>query len=300
MSNDMTRWVCSVVAVFLFISMTGIPRAQAQLFTGPSASGTGGAGRAAIDPGESAFLNPASIALIRRYNISAYYDLGSHPGDGDHHLWGLSLADGSPHNLIAGAVTYVRKKTDQPGGASLTQQDLQIALAGSPIERLTVGIVGHRLTDQISSSSLPGAEYHQMNAHIGLLFVPIQDLGIGVVAYDFLPTDESVPTALRLRPTHALGLNYVYESSFRVRLDLVRPDTMNEGRRIDVMAGIETFMVENFAVRVGGQWQETKDRTYFTAGFGYIGPRLSFDYSFQKDVRIGGNDRHLIDLWITL
>lgn len=300
MSSDMTRWVCSVVAVFLSISMTGIPRAQAQFFTGPSASGTGGAGRAAIDPGESAFLNPASIALIRRYNISAYYDLGKHPGDGNHHLWGLSLADGSPGSLIAGAFTYVRKKTDQPGGVNLTQQDIQIALAGSPIERLAIGIAGHRLTDQISNPSLPGTEFNQMNAHIGLLFVPFQNFGVGFVAYDFLPTDDSVPVSVRLRPTHALGLNYVYENSFRARLDLVRPDTMNEGRRIDVMAGIETFLNENFAARVGGKWQETEDRTYFTTGFGYIGPRLSFDYSFQKDVRIGDNDRHLIDLWITI
>lgn len=300
MSIDMTRLVCSIVAIYLAVSVSDIPWARAQFFTGPSASGAGGAGRAAIDPGESAFLNPASIALIRRYNVSAYYDLGTHPDDGEHHLWGLSFADGSPGNIVAGAVTYVRKKTDQPNGASNTQQDLQIALAGSPFERLSFGLTGHRFSDQLSHPTPQGGEFNQWNAHFGFLFVPYENFGVGFVAYDFLPTDDSIPVNMRLVPTHALGLNYVYDKWFRARFDLVRPDTMNEDRRINVMTGFETFLYESFAVRLGGKWEETADRTYVTAGFGYFGPRLSFDYSFQKDVRTGGNDRHLIDLWITL
>ena len=296
----MTRFACVLVVFLAVVSVFNMPRAQAQFFTGPAASGAGGAGRAAIDLGESAFLNPASIALIRRYNISAYYDFGRRAGEDDYHLWGLSLADGMPGNIVSGAVTYLRKQSEWNAGVGRMQQDLQIAFAGSPIERVAIGIAGHRLTDQIMSPGSSGIEYSQINAHLGVLWVPFENFGLGFVAYDVWPTDDSLPSSVRLIPAHALGFNYVYDKWFRARLDLVRPDTMNEGRRIDVMSGIETFVNESFVVRVGGKWQETADRTYFTAGLGYFGPRLSLDYSFQKDVRTGGSERHLIDLWITL
>lgn len=274
--------------------------ASAQFFTGPAASGAGGAGRAAIDSGESAFLNPASVGFLYRYYASAYFGLDQHEGGGGHNLWGASLADGSEGNLVSGALTYVRKHVDHSNQSNDTQQDLQVTVAGSPLPRFSIGVTGHRLTNQLRAPSGVSADYEQFNAHIGLIYVPVTDFGVGFVAYDVVPVGDSIPIGVRVVPTHALALNYLYEKVFRMRLDLVRPDMMNDGRRIDVMAGIEAFHQESFVLRVGGHWQETADRTYITAGFGYLGPRLSIDYSFQKEVRWGRNTRHLIDLWLTL
>ena len=284
--------------IFIFAIFAGAT-AHAQFFTGPAASGAGGAGRAAVDLGEATFLNPAGVAFLQRYNASAYYAQGQHARDGQFNLWGFSLADGTPGNLFSGGLSYVRKRTDI-GAFSDTQQDLQITVAGFPFKRASIGITGHRLTDQVWYSSALGGEHEQSNAHIGLILVPFANLGFGFVAYDVLPTSDSVPASLRLVPTHAIGFNYLYEKTFRARLDFVRPDTSNPGRRVDVMAGAETFFHESFIFRLGGLWRETADRTYFTTGLGYNGPRLSFDYSFQKDVREGDNNRHLIDLWIAL
>jgi hypothetical protein len=101
-------------------------------------------------------------------------------------------------------------------------------------------------------------------------------------------------------PTFALAGNFVYEKTFRARLDLIRPDTNNSGRRTNVAAGIETFFAERLAFRTGCYWRETSDQTYISAGLGYLGPKLSIDYSFQQDVRNGYNYRHLIDLWLPL
>lgn len=286
----------------LFLLLIGLllpVGASAQFFTGPAASGAGGAGRAAIDSGEAAFLNPASVGFLSRYYASAYYGMAQFEGGGEHNLWGLSLADGSEGNFISGALSYIRKRVDQ-GRFSDTQQDLQITLAGAPLKRLSIGIAGHRLMNQILHPSGAGSEYVQLNAHLGLIYVPFTDFGIGFVAYDVLPVGDSVPESVRLVPTHAFGLNYLYEKIFRMRLDLLRPDMKNAGGRVDIMSGMEAIYQENFALRLGGYWQETADRTYFTAGFGYWGPRLSFDYSLQKDVRNGDNIRHLIDLWLTL
>lgn len=273
--------------------------AHAQFYVGPAASGAGGGGRGAIDAGESSFLNPAGIAFIQRYHVTAFAGSGRHTNEGEFTTLALSLADGSNDAAIPGALTAVRHRVDYANGVSDTQTDIQLSLAGYPHKQVAFGLAGHRFANQILSP-VYGAEYTQYNMHVGVLYVPRPNIGIGVVAYDVLPGDGSTPKAYRLVPTHAIGANYLYEKFFRLRFDLVRPDTKNDGRRMNVQAGIETFMLEMFAFRFGSYWRETADQTYLTAGFGYKGPRLSVDYAIQKDQRDGNNIRHLIDLWMPL
>lgn len=282
----------SVVLVLLVFRVHG---AQAQVFSGPAVSGTGGAGRAAVDLGESSFLNPAAVAFLQSYNLTGFYGASSHPTTGNINEYGALVGDGSNGAIIPGAVSYVRRRIEGPGDFGNVQQDIQLSMAGYLHQKVALGVAGHRLSDQIAG----GEEITQWNMHVGLIYVPIGTLGLGFVAYDLLPAD-SAPANIRVVPTLAVGVNYLYQKFFRARLDLVRPDTNNDGRRMNVMAGLETFFSEFFALRLGSEWRETSDQNYLTAGLGYKGPRLSFDYSFQKDVRNSENCRHLIDLWLAL
>lgn len=273
--------------------------AHAQFFTGPAASGAGGGGRASVDRGEASFLNPASVAFLQTYNASVFYGSSKHYLTGEQNDMAASISDGTPGNFVSGAFTYVRRRSDFSGGTSDTQQDMQISLAGYALKKLAFGIGAHRLTDQVSTIAT-GNEYTQTNGHVGLVYVPIAEIGIGFVAYDVLPGADSVPVVYRVIPTHALALNFVQEKQFRIRMDFVRPDTMNPGRRINVNAGVETMLTENFLYRAGWFWKETTDQSFFTTGFGFQGPRLSLEYGFQKDVRDSDNYRHIVDLWIVL
>jgi hypothetical protein len=214
-------------------------------------------------------------------------------------LWGMSFADGTPDTIMPGALSYVRKRTDAQNGVSDTQQDIQFAFAGMPLKKLAFGIAIHRMSDQILSS-VEGQEYNQFNGHIGAIYIPIPEVGVGLVAYDVAPTSDSIPRPLRMAPTLALGANYLWEKVFRARLDVVRPDTNNDGRRMNVEAGLESLMTQELIFRAGTYWKETNDQTFFTLGLGYNGPRLSFDYSFQKDLRSADNFRHVVDLWLPL
>ena len=293
--------VCSIHFLFLFALFVS-PTASAQVFTGPAASAAGGGGRAAVDPGETAFLNPASIAFLQKYNVSLFYGAAKHPREGEQNFMAASLADGTQDNIVSGALSYVRKRTDLStavGIVSDTQQDIQAALSGFALRKFAFGVAGHRLTDQILSATA-GSEYSQLNAHVGVIFVPIEMIGIGFVAYDVLPTSESVAANYRLVPTHALAFNFLPAPQFRARLDFVRPDTMNPDRRINVNVGIETTFKEMLVLRLGSFWRETADQTYLTGGFAFQGPKLSFDYSYQTDNRSPDNARHLVDLWIVL
>lgn len=274
--------------------------ARAQFFSGPSSAGTGNAGRAAVDPGEVMFMNPAALAFLQKYVVSGYYDVGQGSGLGDQSSWGFSLADGTPDTYMPGALSYIRKRTDATGGVSDTQQDIQLNLAGQPLKYMALGLAVHRFSDQILSA-VRGQEYVQFNGHLGVILIPTPQIGIGLVGYDLVPKmSESTPSSLRVVPTYAVGANYLYEKIFRARLDLIRPDMNNKGGRNDLAFGVESIFQESLIVRLGGYCRETADQTFWTAGLGYHGPRLSIDYGFQKDIRTGDNLRHVVDLWFPL
>jgi hypothetical protein len=279
---------------FFAIGMSMTQPALAQFFTGPIASGMGGAGRAAADPGESSYLNPASLGHLQRYYFSSAYGFGRHENEGEFSEFSLLLADGMPDNLLPGALSFVRRwEPGSPSEPGYRLDDLQLGTAGFPLRHLTFGLAIHRRVTQLSAQQ----SYTQYNLNSGFLFTPNESLGFGIVAYDFLPADGDVPVGLRLVPTYALGVHGVIHQILRVRLDLVRPDR-GAGGRTDVMAGLETFFRPDFAFRLGGQWKETRNQHYLTAGLGYKGPRLSVDYSYQKDVRVAQGSRHLIDMWL--
>lgn len=270
----------------------------AQVFTGPISGAVGGAGRAALDPSESALLNPASLAHFTRYYAGIQYGIGDHASEGPFHQYGVMLTDGTPGTLVAGAFSYNRRDSEYSGGGDATQQDFQIAVGGFVSKKVSIGIAGHRLIYQPPV----GGEKSVNNMHVGALMIVTPNLGLAATVHDALPVSDEVPIAAGVIPTYALGLNYVFSPQFRLRLDLVRPEKMYDGKtndgRINIQTGLETFFQENWVFRLGGHWRETADQVYVTSGLGFQGPRLSFDYTFQKDVRAGTGFRHLFDLWL--
>lgn len=292
-SRGSTKWLIAIVGLAGVMCGTEV---KAQFAVGPAASAIGEAGRAAVDPGEAALLNPAGVAHLQRYFFSTQYGMSWHPVSGNMNQFGVLLADGSPGTIVPGAFSYVRRRTDPHGGPAVVEQDMQIAVAGFLGSSLAVGVAAHRLLQDIAG----GETYEQTNGHVGLLFTPGESFGLSFNAYDVIPASESVPVGLRVTPTLALGTHVLLQEMFRFRLDLVRPDKFNEGHRTNVGAGLETFFREDFAFRLGGLWKETADQTYLTTGFGFRGPRLSFDYTYQRDVRQSEGSRHLFDLWLPL
>ncbi len=278
----------------IFVTAFYAPSARAQYASGPVSAATGGAGRAAVDPNESALLNPASIGFLHDYYSSFQYSVSDQPGYLDYNGYGLLLADGSKTNLLPGAISYQHRITDLASGLRLTEQDIQAGISFH-ISILSVGISAHRLITQ----TWP-ANYTQDNATLGFLISPMSWLGLAAVAYDILPTSAATPDIVRLSPTYALAGHVLIDEIFRLRLDLVHPDTNNPGLRNNVMAGMETYFRPDIGFRLGCQWLETKDQTNLTAGVGFHGPKLSLDYSFATNVRSVNAFTHMIDLWVPL
>ena len=272
--------------------------AKSQVFTPTIAASMGGAGRAAVDGGESAFLNPASVAHLREYYFGGHFSRGDHQREGGYNRYALQIADGTTTNIMPGAFSFYRQTLDLPAGlGSRTDQDYQLSLAGMVYPMFAMGVAAHYLTQ-----SGQGRDDTQINGNVGFIFNPTESMGFGLVGYDIAPVATSTASVdRRLNPTYAAGIHYVFPDILRLRLDLVRPDIQPfQDRRTNVLVGLESFFNPSFAFRLGAQCLEVADETDITVGFGFHGPRLSVDYSFQKDVRIAGGVRHLVDLWMPL
>ncbi len=285
-----------MMRAFLFSFLFSVV-SQAQIFTPTIASGVGGAGRAAIDGGESSFLNPAAVAHLRDYYFGAHYNRGSHPMEGDYTRYAVQLADGTSGNLIRGAAHYYKQSIDFPSGAgSRTDQDIQVGVAGFAMPRVAMGLSAHYLMQ-----SGQGRDDTQLNGNFGVIFSPLDSLGLAFVAYDIAPVSPDVMAGRRLIPTYALGAQYVLSEFAHFRLDVVQPDIQAfADRRQNVEGGLESFFANSFVFRLGYGAMEVQNQSLVTASLGYKGPRLSFDYTFQKDVRSEGGVRHFVDLWMPL
>ena len=89
----MPAFVFLFFLLFLFFSAHGDPMA------GAVSAAMGGTGRAAVEEGESVFLNPAALALMDR----VYFGVGHQKGSlkGVHRdLYSVTLTDGTPGSVV--------------------------------------------------------------------------------------------------------------------------------------------------------------------------------------------------------
>lgn len=270
--------------------------AYSQSFVGPQASGMGGAGRAAIAPGESAFMNPASIPFFGQYFGTAFYSQGDHPQSGETQQLGVLLSDGYPDRLFQGALGYVQSNM-KPGVGDASSQDIYVAISSFVYKNLSFGIQAHRYIFKASGI----AATTQFNGGAGMMYAYSKSLMFGVVASDILAAKESIPVVARLNKTIAVGATYNYDNRFALRLDAVRPTDQNPDSKTDLMTGFETEAMEYLAFRSGFRWNEAigPERRVFTAGLGFKGPKLRADYGFEKDTKVAGGVRHSFDLWMS-
>ncbi len=282
--------------VFSILCLLLSNSAIAQSFIGPQTSGMGGAGRAAVSPSESAFLNPASVPFFKEYFATGFFSQSEHPQSGETQQYGALLSDGFADRLFQGALGYVQ--TDlKPGVGDASSQDIHVAIGGFVYPNVSFGLQAHRYLFKATGV----AETTQFNGGAGLIYAYSKSLMFGIVASDMLTAKDSIPLVARLNKTVAVGTTYMYDKRFSVRVDAVRPTDQNPDKETDLMTGFETEAMEYLAFRSGFRWNQAigPERRVFTAGLGFKGPKLRADYGFEKDTKVAGGIRHSFDLWMS-
>lgn len=285
----MKYFIGLIATLFLSINV----QAQLETFSGPQSRAMGGAGRATIVPGESAFLNPATIPYFGEYFGTGFYSQGEHPDTGEDQQFGILLSDGVPERLFQGALAYVHGNLNPAGPGDVTTQDMYGAASGLITKSISFGLNVRRFMYKVNG----GAETIQWNGGAGLFYGYSKSLQFAAVANNLLTPKDSIPVTARLWRTYELGANFQYEKRFNIRFDVVKP---TENKNTDFHTGIESEVYKYMAFRTGFAWRESPgpERRVFTTGFGFKGPKLRADYSFEKDTKVSGGSRHSFDLWM--
>lgn len=284
----------SPLPMILVISLIyiNLPVAQAQYFSGPAATAIGGAGRAAVDPLEAGALNPAVLAHMRRYYVGVNYSTDSHR-DRPNTLWGATIADATEGTLFPASFSFLQKTTQFTEGSELLEKHFRLSAADMIYTGLAFGASVERLQQEFQ-----GGKHAQHSGDISLLYSPTDWMGIAFVYYNLWGFNESVPQELTRPSQIAIGFHWLYKKFFRVRLDVLRQEKFNPGRKGVIMGGFETFLHKFFAIRGGLQVDDINKSNFVTAGFGWRGPKLKVDYAFANDLQGRGGFRHLFDFWM--
>lgn len=280
-----------LVVLFAFHQLTPFS-AQAQYFNGPVVTALGGSGRASLDPLEGSFLNPAGLALLDNYYMGISWTDSSDISNGQERDFTAIVADSTPDKVIPAAVAYTKRRITNRGQAQVDQKNYHIALANRVLQQLAIGLSFHRLESEIDA-----VEHNQHNFSLGMLFAYSENLGFALVGSDLLSEDDDIPSEVRLRSEVAIGMTYVLENLVQGRMDLAYRMKDNPDNEMRLMMGLESVVHEFFTVRGGAQWDDLTKQTFLSLGFGFTGPKLGFDYVWQKEISPEeGGHRHLIDL----
>lgn len=258
--------------------------ASAQIFSSAATSATGGAGRAAVEPNDVNYLNPAGLVHLKgRYIYSTFSkeDLSV----------GLSETDRSV--ILPASFSYRQSRYEDRLNRTIEVKESRLSIADFIVEKASIGLTGN-----MNSTKIDDRSYGQTNGNIGLFYTPTQSFGLGYVFYNVFGPRENIPTEIQLQAQMGFGLNYVFREFLRYRFDVLSAPNNDFGHST-YSTGFETFVNPWILARLGYQIDVLTSQELFTQGLGFRGPVFSVNYAHQGSAKGPDFDRHSIDLLIS-
>jgi hypothetical protein len=275
------------------------------LTVGSISSAMAGAGRSSVDIGESYLLNPASVAHLQGAAMAfgTSYLEWTNPQDNSkatYDGWRLSLNENSPDSMWASSI-YMSQSQNRQSRRSFNApsqfNDAWFTLGNFVIPQVSMGLSYHYHESLTALQS-----YQEHNLGIGVLWTPLDHLGVGFSLQNFRAPPKDVPSELSLGSNGGIGLMYLHQDYLRLRLDYSRKAHQLPSLSSNEWAfGLENAMTPWTLVRIGIA-QEVNDESQstqkLTAGFGFAGPRFGVHYGFQQLRVAKVGTEHSVDLMI--
>jgi hypothetical protein len=262
------------------------------LFYGPVSAAMGGTGRAGISSSEGAFINPATIPLIKTYELIGYYRDG-YLDDGVHRQgWAVGAVDNSEGVLFPGALHYARTRDTGRAGEPADGEIWHVSGAYLLSDRLSVGASAYRVQYDVGNQP----HYTQWAGSLGAIVLVNEDLSLAYVIDNIGKPGSDTPPALRQDLQQSVGLFYRFAELATARFDVSKTDKFNPDHKLNWMAGLESAFNEFMVFRIGYRRDELADSRIYTAGIGFNGPRLRFDYTVEKNAENTSGALHSVDL----
>lgn len=266
--------------------------AFAQPFNGALSGAMGGTGRAGLPSSEGSFLNPATIPLLKGYDLMAHYRDGD-LGPGTHRqAIGLGMVDSSEEAAFPGAAHFVRTRES---GRTLTPVNGELwHAAGAYLinDQLSVGVSVYRW--QHSANAFP--TYTQWNGALGALWLVNENVSLAYVLENPAQPGSDIPAGLREDLRHAVGSFFRFSDVAVFRADISRQERHNPDHRMIYMFGLESATSEFFVFRAGYKLDDMRNQRSWSGGVAFNGPRLRVDYAFQRDMNQSSGALHSVDL----
>jgi hypothetical protein len=248
--------------------------AEASDFHSPRTAALGGSGHAGPLLTDSIYLNPSFISLLPTYGISFNY-LRFNAGKSDNFpekgkSYNLSIQDGRSKLFQAG-VGYTIKED----GALLS-----IGASKAFVQRFGVGV-----GSKFYFKEKFGSEVGVSDFNLSSSFVATRWLQFALILDNVLQTDEAKEQGFYRELK--LGSKVNIMSIFLVYLDPHFTPSLPVGENFGYEAGLEFVLMSDLFLRLGHftnshvPFQNARG-SGFGAGFGWIGPRLSLDYAYQR------------------
>jgi len=253
----------------------------------------GGSGRAASEPEEGVFLNPAVLPHAKKFSTALFYGDGLLGEGRRQNDFAISFVDNTEGIVVPGSISYLRRHRTVPGRSSLNEEYYQMAVGQFVTQHLSLGLsVRYRRVDQ-----KVGEDYSYWGGSLGTLWVPSPEWGVALVYDNFAITnDDTSPGYLEDIPEVGLGFVYLYKTIFKARFDVSQPLEKNPDKKWKVSSGIETYINNFIAFRIGGQADQASQQEFLTLGWAFLGPRLKIDYSFRQNIKDMKGRMHSVDL----
>lgn len=282
------------ISFFLFVVIFSTSSFARGFYSGSQSLSFADAGRAGLESGEAALLNPSLLGLNQSEAFLTYAD-GS-PSDQSHTTnFGLTIVETSPQNLTPGALSYRNLRRFGEGLTAPASGHLWHGALGKLISpRVSLGLSVYHLSYRVAGMDIPD----QWNGSFGVTYIVNSRLGVAYVLDSPVQVSEKVPAPLREERAHSVALFYKIIENSNLRMDLSKKDHQNPSDHLDFSVGYEVRTSDFFVLRVGHKWEGSNDLNRLGAGFGFAGPRLKLDYGFQQNLK-NSETMHGVDLRIS-
>jgi hypothetical protein len=269
--NQFPRFLACCVALIVWVTPS-----FASDFLSPRSAALGGAGHAGPMLNDAIYMNPSFVSFLPSYSISGNY-LFFHgpsvdtegPGDPHGHGFNVSLQDG-------------RSELFQAGVGFTQMEDRRVVNIGaskSIIPKFGVGVGGKFVVP--NSDSSPHPIYDSLLSVTG---VPLEWLQVAGIIDNLIESDQS--------RANGLYREYILGTKANIKgIVLAYFDPHWAPHAQDVFGhelGLEFPILQDLFLRVGNfrnanlpYLNYLRGRGY-SVGFGWIGPRMSFDYAFSR------------------
>lgn len=233
-----------------------------------------GTGTGGVLAEESAFLNPAPLALFNTASVYLQQDTAAITSDNGilskNKSIGFVMSDGNPS--LSGSLSYINQKED-----IYIRKRWGLSLSGPISDKSASGISLRKSSDQNLTSNITKNYYQCV---FGVTHVIDEKFTLGIVAYDPFKSQGHETKAI-------IGIQYSLMAYISAALDFGGDYNSNAiTKTLFYKAAIQVKALDDFFVRFGGFNDKSKAEKGNGYGLAWIQPRLSFEVSLKNTTKV--------------